>query len=101
MTATTSMLHIRVDDDIKAQASQMLAAVGMTMSEAVRLFLHRVVAEQAYPLELKVPNAATRAAMLEADELVAANSARAQTHEKARFDTAQALFDDLDKNRKQ
>jgi DNA-damage-inducible protein J len=101
MTATTSMLHVRVDDDIKAQASQMLAAVGMTMSEAVRLFLHRVVAEQAYPLELKVPNAATRAAMLEADELVAAHSARAQTHEKARFATAQALFDDLDKNRKQ
>jgi DNA-damage-inducible protein J len=101
MTATTSMLHVRVDDDIKAQASQMLAAVGMTMSEAVRLFLHRVVAEQAYPLELKVPNAATRAAMLEADDLVAARNARSQTHEKARFATAQALFDDLDKNSKQ
>lgn len=104
MTATTSMLHVRVDDDIKAQASQMLAAVGMTLSEAVRLFLHRVVAEQAYPLELKVPNATTRAAMLEADELVAVRSARLQTnetHEKARFATAQALFDDLDKNRKQ
>jgi DNA-damage-inducible protein J len=101
MTATTSMLHIRVDDDIKAQASQMLAAVGMTMSEAVRLFLHRVVAEQAYPLELKVPNAATSAAMLEADDLVDAHNARSQTHEKARFATAQALFDDLDKNSKQ
>jgi DNA-damage-inducible protein J len=74
MTATTSMLHIRVDDDIKARASQVLAAVGMTLSEAVRLFLHRVVAEQAYPLELKVPNAATRAAMLEADELIQARN---------------------------
>jgi DNA-damage-inducible protein J len=98
MTATTSMLHVRVDDEIKAQASQMLAAVGMTMSEAVRLFLHRVVAEQAFPIELKVPNAATRSAMLEADGLVAAHNARSKTHEKARFATAQALFDDLDKN---
>lgn len=74
MTATTSMLHVRVDDDIKAQASHVLADVGMTLSEAVRLFLHRVVAEQAYPLELKVPNAATRAAMLEADELILARN---------------------------
>ena len=76
MIVITSMLHVRVDDDIKAQASQVLAAVGMTMSEAVRLFLHRVVAEQAYPLELKAPNAATRAAMLEADELVQAHNKR-------------------------
>jgi DNA-damage-inducible protein J len=65
MTAQTSMLHVRVDDAIKAQAVQALGAMGLSVSDAVRLFLHRVVAEQAFPLELKVPNAETRAAFAE------------------------------------
>ena len=90
MTTATSMLHVRVDDAIKAQATEMLASVGLSVSEAVRLFLHRVVVEQAFPLELKAPNAATRAAMAEADAIARARSAR--------FTNGQALFDDLDKN---
>ena len=89
MAAQTSMLHIRVDDDIKDQATQALAAMGLSMSEAVRLFLHRVVVEQAFPLELKVPNAETRAAMQESRALIAQG--------RARFATADALFDDLQK----
>jgi DNA-damage-inducible protein J len=84
------MLHVRVDDETKAQATQALAAMGLSMSDAVRLFLRRVVADQAFPLELKVPNAGTRAAMAEADELAQAR--------QARFVTSDALFDDLDKN---
>ncbi len=90
MASQTSMLHIRVDDDIKAQATEALAAMGMSVSEAVRLFLRRVVAEQAFPLELKVPNAETRAAMEESRAMMAAR--------RARFQTAEALFDDLEKN---
>ena len=43
-----------------------LEAMGLSMSEAVRIFLRRVAADQAFPLELKVPNAETRAAMAEA-----------------------------------
>jgi DNA-damage-inducible protein J len=61
MTAQTSMLHIRVDDDIKDQATLSLAAMGQSISDAVRLFLRRVVIDQAFPLELKVPNAETLA----------------------------------------
>ena len=63
MAANTSMLHVRVDDDTKAQATEALAALGLSVSDAVRLFLRRVVVDQAFPLELKVPNAKTRAAM--------------------------------------
>jgi len=84
MSATT-MIHVRVDDDIKVQATEALEAMGLSMSDAVRLFLKRVVAEQALPIELKVPNAETRAAIEEARAM-----------RRARFDTAQALFDDLD-----
>lgn len=71
MTAQTSMLHIRVDDDIKEQATQTLAAMGLSMSDAVRLFLRRVVIDQAFPLQLKVPNAETLAAMEESRAMMA------------------------------
>jgi DNA-damage-inducible protein J len=84
------MLHIRVDDETKAQATQTLAAMGLSVSDAVRLFLHRVVVDQAFPLELKVPNAETRKAMAEADEIASTRHAR--------FSTAAELFDDLEKN---
>ena len=90
MGTQTSMLHVRVDNETKAQATQTLAAMGLSVSDAVRLFLHRVVVDQAFPLELKVPNAQTREAMAEADEI-------ARTHQ-VRFATATELFDDLEKN---
>lgn len=46
------------------------------MSDAVRILLKRVISDQAFPLELKVPNAQTRAAMEEARTMVKARAAR-------------------------
>jgi len=82
------MLHVRVEDSIKNQATLALDAMGLSMATAVRLFLHRVVSEQAFPLELKVPNAKTQAAM---------DESRAMMARAARFNSAQDLFDDLEK----
>jgi DNA-damage-inducible protein J len=90
MTAQTSMLHIRVEDDIKEQATQALTAMGLSVSDAVRLFLRRVVIDQAFPLELKVPNAQTQAAMAESRAIMATR--------RARFASADELFADLEKN---
>ena len=90
MATHTSMLHIRVDDDIKEQATEALTAMGLSVSDAVRLFLRRVVIDQAFPLELKVPNAQTRAAMDESRAMMASR--------RARFATSDALFADLEKN---
>jgi DNA-damage-inducible protein J len=89
MTTQTSMLHVRVDGALKADASAALEAMGLSISDAVRMLLTRIVADQAFPLELKVPNAETRAAMAEADEIIRMR--------RARFATADALFDDLEK----
>lgn len=88
MVATT-MLHVRVDDTIKTRATQALAAMGLTVSDAVRILLTRVVADQAFPLELKVPLSQTPAAIevsvqkkrrgapnaREANKILAANTA--------------------------
>ena len=89
--ATTTMVHVRVDEQIKAQATETLATMGLSVSDAVRVFLMRVVADKQMAFALKVPNAETHAAMREADEMV--------RNRRARFDTATELFDDIEKNR--
>jgi len=89
MAATTTMVHVRVDENIKLQAAETLASMGLTVSDAVRVFLTRVVADQQLPFEIKAPNAVTRAAMHEADELIQAR--------RARFNSSQALLNELEK----
>lgn len=88
--ANSSMLHVRLDDDIKSKAQETLGAMGLSVSDAVRLFLHRVVADQAIPFEVRVPNAATRAAMAEVDDIAA--------RKLSRFATSENLLSDLKKN---
>ena len=89
--AATTMVHIRLDENVKAQATETLAAMGLSVSDAVRVFLTRVAAEKQLPFALKVPNAETRAAIEEADAIVRTP--------RARFTKAADLFNDLEKNR--
>ena len=49
MPTRTSMLHVRVDNHLKAQAAAALAGVGLTLSDAVRILLTRVAAEGGMP----------------------------------------------------
>ncbi len=76
MKTQSSMLHVRMDTEMKQRATVALAAMGLTASEAVRLLFHRIAVDQAFPLELKVPNAQTRRAMAEIDEMVKTRTAR-------------------------
>jgi DNA-damage-inducible protein J len=85
--AYSTILHVRVDDEIKTQASEALATMGLSLSDAVRILLKRVVNDQAFPLGLKVPNAQTRAAMEEARVMAKSGVAH--------LDSADALIDDL------
>lgn len=54
MATQTSMLHVRVDDKLKNQAAEKLADVGLTVSDAVRILLTRVVKEGGLPPGLAV-----------------------------------------------
>jgi DNA-damage-inducible protein J len=84
------MVHVRVDEQLKEKANETLALMGLSVSDAVRVFLMRVVADRQMPFAIKVPNAETLSAMAEADGI-----ARSR---KARFSTAAGLIDDLEKN---
>jgi DNA-damage-inducible protein J len=87
----TAMIHVRVNEEIKAQATEVLAPLGLSVSEAVRAFLTRVAVEKAMPFHLRAPNAETRAALREADAIV-----RDRT---ARFITADELLAGLEAGR--
>ena len=52
MPTQNSMLHVRVDNQLKAQAADALAGVGLTLSDAVRILLTRVAAEGGMPAGL-------------------------------------------------
>ncbi len=64
--AATEMVHVRIDKRTKARAAKALAAMGLSVSDAVRVLLTRVAVEKSLPFEVKTPNAATVSAMEEA-----------------------------------
>lgn len=61
----TTDVRCRIDAKVKADATQVIEAMGLNVSDAIRLFLKRVATEGAIPFELRVPNAKTIAAMEE------------------------------------
>ena len=88
MTTQSSMLHIRMNSELKEKATEALSEMGLSASEAVRLLFHRIAVDQAFPLELKVPNARTREAMDEVEQMV--------KDRKSRFESADKMFSALE-----
>ena len=69
--AKTSNLNIRIDPEIKEQAEQLFSQFGITITDAINMFLHQSLNFGGIPFELKTdkPNAETIAAMQEADRI--------------------------------
>lgn len=65
-------LNIRVNDELKQQASELFADLGLDMSTAINLFLRQAVQCDGLPFELKrhTPNAKTIAAIKEGEEIL-------------------------------
>ena len=61
-----AVVRARIDASIKEEATVVLAAMGLTVSDAFRILLTRVAREKALPFEPLVPNTETIAAMKEA-----------------------------------
>jgi DNA-damage-inducible protein J len=64
--ATNALVQARIDGAVKDEAATVLAAMGLTVSDAVRLLLTKVARDHTLPFDLLVPNAETIAAMKEA-----------------------------------
>ena len=66
--ASDTVVRARIDGQVKEKAAKVLADMGLSVSDVIRLLLVRVAAERALPFEIKVPNAETRKAMAELEE---------------------------------
>jgi DNA-damage-inducible protein J len=64
--STNAVVRARIDEHIKEEATAVLAAMGLTVSDAFRILLTRVAREKALPFEPLVPNAVTIEAIKEA-----------------------------------
>lgn len=69
----TATLNMRVDPSVKEEAERVYAQFGMSLTDAVNVFLHKSIMEGGLPFELRQPrfNAETEAAMREAREIAA------------------------------
>ena len=83
MSADT-VVRARIDRDTKARAAAALEAMGLSVSDAIRLLLLRVADEKRLPFAVQVPNATTVKAM---EELEAGKGKR--------FATVDELFEDI------
>lgn len=81
---TNSVVRARIDTATKDRAAAALEAMGLSVSDAIRLLMLRIADEQRLPFDVKVPTLATTKAMKELD-----------TGKGKRFDTPDALFSDL------
>lgn len=84
-TTASAVVRSRIEPQLKKRAEKVMRAMGLGMSDGIRLFLTHTVQHQALPFAIKTPNALTRAAMAEADTLA------------ARFTSAEELFDAIEK----
>jgi DNA-damage-inducible protein J len=81
---TDQIVRARIDSSTKERATLALEAMGLSVSDAIRLLMMRIADEKRLPFEVRVPNADT----------VAAVNELAQGKGK-KFATAEALFKDL------
>ena len=82
----TAVVTARVEPEVKEEAEKVLSQVGLTMSQAVNLYLRQIVYQHGIPFELKLPTEETLAAIQEArrPEVLPA------------FQNVDELFDDLE-----
>ncbi len=79
------VVRARIDHDTKARATKALRAMGLSMSDAIRLLLLRIADEKRLPFPIEVPNATTIRAIEELDN-----------GEGKRFASAEELFENID-----
>ena len=90
--AKTANITIRIDPETKANAEQLFSSFGITVTDAISIFLHKSIMEGGLPFEVKQPrfNAETEAAIEEARGIIAGKIPA------KRYGSARELFNELD-----
>lgn len=90
--AKTANINVRIDPETKSSAEKLFSSFGITVTDAINIFLRKSIMEGGLPFEVKQPhyNAETEAAMCEAKAII-----NGQVQAK-RYSSARALFEELD-----
>lgn len=84
MATADTYVRARIDLGTKERAADALEAMGLSISDAIRLLMLRVADEKRLPFEVRVPNATTRRAVAELE-----------AGKGKRFKSVKGLMDDL------
>ena len=84
MNTADTYVRARIDTATKERAADALDAMGLSISDAIRLLMLRIADEQRLPFDLKVPNAGSRKARAELE-----------TGKGRKFKSVKALMADL------
>ena len=87
MSTPDTYVRARIDAKTKARATNALEAMGLSISDAIRLLMLRIADERRLPFEVKVPNMATRKAIAELEQ-----------GKGKQFNSVKALMKDLHEN---
>ena len=85
MEIKEAVVKARTEPSLKRETDAILSGLGITTTEAIRMFLTQVRLHKGLPFDVRIPNAETQAAIEELE------SGRGQ-----RFDSVESLFADLD-----
>ena len=66
--AATAFVRARIDETLKEEAAAVLADLGLTVSDLVRIVLTRVAKDKALPFEMRVPNKLTAKTLTQSEQ---------------------------------
>ena len=84
MATANTYVRARIDSYTKDRAADALEAMGLSLSDAIRLLMLRIADEKRLPFEVRIPNAKTRQAINELE-----------SGQGKKFDSIKSLMDDL------
>ena len=64
----SAVVHARIDQATKTATEKVLNALGMTPTEAIRLFYRQIAIRKAFPIELHIPNKLTASVLAKSDK---------------------------------
>ena len=82
---TNTVIRARIDEHLKDEATAILATMGLTVSDFLRIGLTKVVSEQGLPFEMRTPNQLTAETLIKSE----------RGEDLHRAENADALFDEL------
>ncbi len=84
----TEFIRARVDENLKANVEELFNKLGLTMTEAITLFLRQCELNQGLPFEIKIPNKQTKEVIEDAQRGIGLH----------KFDSLEEMFKELDKD---